>query len=406
MTSATATEGGPDGAAAGGPLAGLRVVEIGRYIAAPFAGVLLADLGADVIKVEDPRDGGDPMRAWQGSDGASPQFAAYNRGKRSIALDLTRPEDRTTLGTLLDGADAVIENFRPGVMERLGFGWDALHARNPGLILVSITGFGTTGPLAGRPAFDTVVSAMSGLYSLLLDPEDPLPVGPAFSDVLSGMFATLGLLAALRARDATGEGQLVEASMLASILGLLTEPATAFLATGRIPTWNTRQRRAQAYAAIDSEGLPFVVHLSVPERFWTALTDVMERPELREDPRFSSRQARYENYAALDREIKATMRLRTREEWSARLAARDVPHAAVLRIDEVVEDEQVVAMGLRVDVPGRDGSVLRTIRPPLVMSATPPSVGGPPPRLDEHGDRIRRAPADAWRDDEQEDPDA
>lgn len=389
-----------------GPLTGVRVLELGRYIAAPYAGMLLADLGADVIKVEDPRDGGDPMRAWQGgAKPQSPQFAAYNRGKRSVALDLSIPTDRDVLLSLVDGADVLLENFRPGVMDRLGIGWDALHARNPRLVYVAITGFGDVGPLVTRPAFDTVVSAMSGLYSLILDPDDPRPVGPAFSDLLSGLFAAFGTLAALHSRDTTGEGQRVEASMLASLLGFLTESATSYLETGRVPRWNSRQRRAQAYAIVDRDGRPFVLHLSVPEKFWVGLTDVIGRPDLREDPRFIDRQARFENYADLDRELKAAMRTRTREEWSELLAVHDVPHAAMLQLDEVLEQPQVKALGLQVDIPEQwdPTQVLRTIRPALAMSATPLALRHGAPPLDYDGDRIRRDPSAAWGDEGHDD---
>lgn len=400
MTASTDTSHVPTTPVPGdGPLQHVRVVELGRYIAAPYAGMLLADLGAEVIKIEDPRDGGDPMRAWQGSDKPhSPQFAAYNRGKRSVALDLSDAADRDVLLALVDEADVLIENFRPGVMDRLGIGASVLRERNPGLVYVAITGFGDIGPMATRPAFDTVVSALSGLYSLVLDPDDPRPVGPAFSDLLSGMFATVGVLSALEARQWTGAGQVVEASMLSSLLGLLVESSTSYLETGRVPEWNTRQRRAQAYAIVDRDGRPFVLHLSVPEKFWVGLTDVIGRPDLREDPRFATREARYANYHELDRELKAAMRSRTRDEWSALLAEHDVPHAAMLRIDEVLDDPQVVAMGLRVDVPevGAPERSLRTVRPPLRMSSTPPSVRHGAPPLDHDGPAVRSRPSEAW----------
>lgn len=382
-----------------GPLRHLRVLELGRYIAAPYAGMLLADLGADVIKIEDPRDGGDPMRAWQGSRGGhSPQFSAYNRGKRSVALDLSDADDRQVFLALADQADVVLENFRPGVMERLGLGEALLRERNPGIIYVAVTGFGGSGPMAARPAFDTVVSALSGLYSLVLDPEDPRPVGPAFSDLLSGLFATLGVLAAVEARHRTGEGQHVEASMLSSLVGLLVESTTSYLETGRVPEWNTRQRRAQAYAVVDRDGRAFVLHLSVPDKFWIGLTDVIGRPDLRTDARFATREARYEHYHDLDRELKAAMRSRTRDEWSALLAEHDVPHAAMLRIDEVLEHPQVDAMGLRIEVPeiGDAGGVLRTTRPPLRMSATPLTVRHGAPPLDHDGPAVRGRPEAAW----------
>lgn len=397
-TSAAPSAGTTD--AARGPLDGVRVLELGRYIAAPYAGMLLADFGADVIKVEDPRDGGDPMRKWQGSDKQhSPQFSAYNRGKRSIALNLADPADRDVFLALVDEADVLIENFRPGVMARLGLSESELRARNKNLIYVAVTGFGAEGPLVERPAFDTVVSALSGLYSLVLDPDDPRPVGPAFSDLLSGMFATLGVLSALHARARTGEGQFVEASMLSSLLGFLVESATSFRETGRVPEWNTRQRRAQAYAIVDSDGEPFVLHLSVPEKFWVGLTDVIGRPDLRDDERFATREGRYQNYHALDRELKDAMRARSRDEWSALLAEHDVPHAAMLRIDEALAHPQVQAMGLEVDVPevGSPDRALRTVRPPLLMSLTPPAVRHGAPPLDHDGPAIRRQPANAWR---------
>ncbi len=371
-----------------GPLAGVRVVEIGRYIAAPFAGRQLADLGADVIKVEDP-EGGDPMRRWEGGSRAfSPQFAAYNAGKRSVALDLKSEQGRDALLALCATADVLLENFRPGVMERLGVGSAVLLGANPRLIYCCLTGFGSVGPYAERPSYDTVISAMGGLYSTIMPASSPSPVGPAMSDLLSGLFAVQGVLAALHHRAATGQGQVVDVTMLGSVLGFLTEATTSTLETGELLEPHTRQRRAQAYGAVDSEGKAFVVHLSVPEKFWLALLDALETPEWRDDARFVDRAARYLNYADLDALIKQVARTRSREEWFARFEARDLPHGPINTLADVVEDEQVAAAGLLADVPFPDGPPMRMTRPPARFSLSPTPAGRPAPGLGQHTDEV------------------
>ena len=256
-----------------GPLDGVRVVELSRYIAAPYAGKTLGEMGADVIKVEDV-DRGDPMRYWQSGDrDHSPQFAVYNRTKRAITLDLKHPDAAEVFLRLAATADVVLENFRPGVTDRLGIGWETLRAHNPRLIYCAITGFGTEGPMAYRPAYDTVISALSGLYSQVMDIDDPQPVGPAFSDLLAGTHAAQGILAALFAREKTGVGQFIDASMLRSTLGFLAEPGSSYLDQGEVTVRNTRQRRAQSHGLVASDGLPFAVHMSVPEKFWIAMSE-------------------------------------------------------------------------------------------------------------------------------------
>lgn len=370
------------------PLTGLVVLELGRYIAAPYGGRLLADLGADVIKIEDP-DGGDPMRRWESATRPySPQFAAYNKGKRSVTIDLKSQQGKDSLRTLADRADVLLENFRPGVMRRLGLGSDTLIAHNPRLVYCAVTGFGPEGPYADRPSYDTVTSAMGGMYSLLMPVDDPSPIGPAMSDLLSGAFAVQGILAALHRRAATGEGQLVEVSMLGSILGFLTEAVTSTLETGRLMEPDTRQRRAQAYGCVGADGKAFVVHLSVPDKFWLALLDALERPELADDPRFSTRQARYENYHALDSLLKQTARERTRAEWFERFAARDLPHGALNTMADVATDPQVAALRLIEDVPIHGGPPMPMTRAPMTFSTEEPDPGRPAPRLGEHTDAV------------------
>jgi crotonobetainyl-CoA:carnitine CoA-transferase CaiB-like acyl-CoA transferase len=367
--------------AASGPLSGLAVIEIGRYIAAPFAGRQLAALGADVLKVEEPGTG-DPMRHWEGGTRPySPQFSAYNLGKRSIELDLRAEDGKTALRDLAGTADVLIENFRPGVMDRLNLGPAALTTANPRLIYCSITGFGPSGPLANQPSYDTVISAISGMYSLLMPLSDPAPVGPALSDLLAGMFAAQGILAALHHREKAGTGQVVDVTMLGAVLSFLGEAVTSTAETGQPPEPDTRQRRAQAYGATGADGLAFVVHLSVPDKFWRGLCAAMDSPGWLDDPRFASRQGRYDHYSDLDELIKARARTRPRADWFAAFAARDLPHAPLNTLAGIAQDPQVKAMGLveRIPVPG--GEPMAVTTSPIRFSATPAGQPGPAPLL-------------------------
>jgi formyl-CoA transferase len=370
---------------AGGPLSGLAVVEVGRYIAAPFAGRQLAAMGADVLKVEEPGTG-DPMRRWEGAASGrpySPQFAAYNLGKRSTELDLRTEAGQAALRDLAGTADVLIENFRPGVMDRLGLGPDLLMAANPRLIYCSITGFGPSGPLAGRPSYDTVISAISGMYSLLMPLSDPAPIGPAMSDLLAGAFAVQGILAALHHRERAGTGQAVGVSMLGAVLSFLGEAVTSTAETGQPPAPDTRQRRAQAYGATGADGLAFVVHLSVPDKFWHALCRAMNAPEWITDPRFATRQGRYDHYADLDALIKRQARSRERGEWFAAFAAHDLPHAPLNTLADVAHDPQVQAMGLVEHIPVPGGEPMAVIASPIGFSATPAGPPSAAPRLGE-----------------------
>lgn len=373
-----------------GALQGIRVVELGRYIAAPYAGKLLADFGADVIKVEDTSRG-DPMRVWQdGNRPYSPQFAAYNRNKRGIALDLKRQEGREAFLQLASGAEVVLENFRPSVLDRLGIGWDVLSAADPSLVYCSITGFGSRGPYVDRPAYDTIISAMSGMYGMLIDPQAPRPVGPAFSDLLSGQSAALGILAALHTRERSGNGQRLEVSMLGAVLNFLTEAATNYLDTGEVTERDTRQRRAQAYGLVAADGLPFVVHMSVPDKFWIATTDAMGVAHLRNSTRFATRQDRYDHYEDLETELQAAAGTRPRSEWMKILTDAGVPHAPVNSIGDVFADPQVQEMNMveEVSLPG-DDQPIRMAGQGMSLSATPISPERPAaPSYGEHTDEV------------------
>ncbi len=343
----------PLGAVPAGPLAGVRVVELGQYIAGPFASKLLADLGAEVIKVESPE--GDPMRRWEGTAGYSPQFAAYNRNKSGVVLDLKSEQGLADLLALIADADVLLDNFRPGVAERLGFGPAAAAALNPRIITCSITGFGPVGPLAARPSYDTVISAVGGMYSQIVPADTVRPLGPAFSDLLSGMSATQGILAALHARGNDGVGQHVEVTMVGSLIDFLTESASTFLQTGGSTGPDSRPRRAQAYALVGSDGHAFVVHMSVPEKFWRGLLSVLGREDLADDPRFAHREGRVANYDELDAVLKAEAARMPRAHWLAQLAANDIPHGALNTVVELFDDPQIQAMGLVQQLATADG---------------------------------------------------
>lgn len=372
-----------------GALDGIKVLELSQYIAAPVTGKLLGELGADVIKIETP-ERGDPMRHWQSGDRThSPQFAVYNRTKRGMTLNLKEPDAVGAFLRMADQVDVVLENFRPGVMDRLGIGWDRLHARNDQLIYCAITGFGASGPYATRPAYDTVISAMGGLFSQLIDTENPRPVGPAFSDLLAGLSAAHGILAALVARGTTGRGQFVDASMLRSVVGLLAEPGSVFLDQGQTTVSNTRQRRAQAYGVVSSDGLPFVVHMSVPEKFWIATSEAFGLSELQTDPRFVDRQARHDNYTELDSILKTAALSRSRVEWFEILEKADIPHGPINRFDELFDDPQVTELGIIESIEMPNGErPLTQVGPQFELSESSLRVTPPAPGLGEHTEAV------------------
>jgi len=330
----------------------MRVLELASYVTGPYAAALLADMGADIVKVEEPGQG-DPFRSWvppggsKGEAGIAPTFRGVNYSKRSIAVDLRQPRGREVVVRLVRAADVLVENFRPGTLERLGLGYDDVSAANPRIVYCSISGFGTDGPYRDRPGYDTIGQALSGLLGLLTDLDDPRPVGVSLSDHITGVFAAYGILAALVGRERTGRGRKVETSLLQATTAFLAENAGRFLADPReAPTRASRSRLAQVYAFRAGDGKPFVIHLSSPPKFWEGLTAAVGRPELRDDPRFADRRARAKNYDELHRALAAIFAGRPRDEWLAALQENDVPAAPILRLDEVFADPQVRALGL------------------------------------------------------------
>lgn len=370
-----------------GPLEGTRVVEMASFISGPYAGMLLGDLGAEVVKVELPGSG-DPFRQWGEREGAvRPQFAAYNRGKKSVTIDVRTEKGREAYVRLARSADVVIENFRPGTADELGVGYDALRAQNARLVYCAISGMGSSGPYRDRPTYDAIAQAMSGLWSVLTDTREPRPIGPPMADQLSGLYAALGVAAALAARGRSGLGQKVDTSMLAAAVAFMTEPMAGYTMTGEIADQHARPRRSQSYAFVAGDGKPLAIHLSSPTKFWEGLTDAVGMPQLRDDPRFRTKADRIRAYDALHDVLQGVIATRPRAEWLAVLERHDVPVAPISDIAEVAADPQTAHLGLVREF----GTGERALR--LVGTAWTFDGGGtrdalPPPALGEHNAEI------------------
>jgi len=369
-------------------LRGIRIVEQGTFITGPCAGMMLADLGADVIKIESPE--GDPYRSYQ-SGLYSPHFQAYNRNKRSIACDLKKPADREVFDQLITHADVYLQNFRPGTAERLGAGVQRLRTLNPRLIYGSISGFGADGPYAERPSYDSVAQALSGFLSVVVDPERPRFLGPALADAITGIYAAYGILGALLERTQTGQGKLVEISMFEAMAHFAVEPFAAFFALGVTPKSIDRPRLAQAYILRTADGRLLAIHLSSLEKFWQGLTTALGAGELKSDARFSDRLARIDNYEALGQELDKRFRQRSLAEWTECLSANDVPFAPINGIDTVVNDPQARHLGLVVPVESVKEGGRHAVRPALQFDSKRATSVSAAPLLNQHGDEIRAA---------------
>ncbi len=365
-----------------GALEGIRVLELASYVTGPFAALLLADLGADVVKIEQPGQG-DPFRGW-GEKLYSATFCSLNRNKKSVTLDIRRDEGRDIFLKLASGSDIVIENFRPGTMEKRGLGYEAIQALNPKVIYCSISGFGQKGPYRDLPGYDTIGQAMSGLLSLLTDPEKPQGMGISFSDHLTGLYACYGILGALVHRMITGEGQRVETSLLRATISFISENAARYFETGVVPRRAYRTKTAGVFAFVDKDGLPFVIHLSSPEKFWRGLLEAVGKKEWAEDARFRDRKGRTENYDLLTGLLQSIFSGGRRGEWLQRLQAHDVPCAPLNTLGEVFDDPQVREYGFPIEVEHPRMGKMHLVGSGVELSRTPPGIKMPPPTLGEH----------------------
>ena len=363
-------------------LQGVRVVEHGTFITGPAASMLLADLGADVVKVELPGTG-DPFRAFK--DGLySPHFQTYNRNKRSVTLDTRNAPDRERFDDLVRGADVYIQNFRPGVAEAIGAGEARLRELNPKLIYCAISGFGPDGPSAARPSYDTVAQAASGFLKLLVNPANPRVVGPAMADAITGFYAAYGILGALHARHAEGQGRKVEVSMFEAMTHFNLDAFTHLFSVGEVMGPYSRPSVSQSYALECGDGHWIALHMSSPPKFWQGLAEAMERTDIFDDPRFATRDARIVHQAELIQVLAGVFRTRPRAQWCERLLARDVPHAPMYSTPEVPEDPQ--AQHLQMFVPTRTatGEGFRTVRSPVSFDGERALDVLAPPQLGEH----------------------
>ncbi len=365
-----------------GVLDGIRVLELGNFISGPYAAVLLSDMGAEVIKVENPK-GGDPFRGWD-LGGDQPNFWAFNRGKKSVTLNLQTPEGKEIFYGLVKESDVVIENYRPGVTKKLAINYETLRKINERIICCSITGTGPTGPYVNRPAYDTVGQGLGGMLSVLMDAKNPRPIGPAYADSLSGLFSAVGVLGALVARAQTGKGQQIDATMAGSVLAFLNAPATETLAHGQPPGPYTRPRQSQTYAFSGSDNLPFAIHLSSPQKFWEGLCKAVSHPDLIEDPRFNTRPNRRKNYDELSKTFAELFREKPRAHWMEQLEANDVPHTPVYNLKEVFEDPQIKHMGMQIQIERKGKPTIRTVKFPLEYSDDKIQHPAAPPDLGEH----------------------
>ncbi len=378
-----------------GALADVKVVELSSYVSGPYAGMLLADFGAQVIKIEPPQTG-DPFRGWGGAD--NPFFQSVNRNKKSVTLDLKTAAGCNAARRLIEECDVVIANYRTGTLDRIGLGYDDVKASNPRLIDCSITGFGNIGPDAHRPGYDTIGQAMGGLLGLLTDFDRPQPMGVSISDHLAGMVAFNGIMAALYARTRTGRGQRVDTSLLEATVSFIGENATRYLRERVVQTRATRTRTAQVFAFVDRDGKPFVLHLSSPTKFWLGLLRAIDRADWNEDERFCDRKARIKHYEELNAELAAVFKTGARDVWVRRLSEQDVPCCPINNLEELFREPQVDALGIVVEVPsGKDGHVSH-IRNGARLSDTPTSIHSGAPALGEHNDEVLSRSGGAARD--------
>ncbi len=373
-----------------GPLAGLLVADFSRILAGPYATMLLGDLGADVVKVEGP--GGDDTRTWQPPvrDGVSTYYLGVNRGKRSVALDLKDPDDLAAARELARRADVLIENFRPGGLARFGLDHESVSATNPGIVYASISGFGSGPEGAKLPGYDLIVQAISGLMSLTGSPDgEPFRAGISVFDVMAGLHATIGVLAALNLRHETGRGQHVEVNLLSSALSGLVNQTSAFVAGGVVP-----HRMGNSHPSLfPYEPLPCadgdLIITAGNDGQFRKLCQVLDLPRLPEDPRFARNQDRTANREELRPLLVERLRTRPKMDWFREIIAAGVPCGPINTVDGGVAFAEEVGLDPVVRV-GDGAAAVPSVRNPIRFSESPPDYRLPPPSLDEHGEEIRR----------------
>lgn len=378
------------GERAGGALRDLLVLDLTRILSGPFATMTLADLGADVVKIEQPGQG-DDTRQWgppfQGEEAA--YFLSVNRNKRSLAVDLKSPEGLAAVRRLALKADVLVENFRPGTADRLGLGYEELSRENPGLVYASISGYGQTGPDSRRPGYDAIAQARSGIMSVTGEADGPpVRVGVSSSDLVAGMWATIGILAALHEKQRSGRGQWVDISLLDGSVSWLTYVASGYFASGEIPrrygSAHPTIAPYQAFATADG----FVMVAVGNDGLWRRFASALERDDLEADERFQTNPSRVAHRDVLIPLIEVTMLSRTTDEWVRVLDSAGVPVGPIQTVDQALSDPQVIARGMVAEVQHPTAGPMRVVGCPIRLTRTPASVRTAPPLLGQHTDDI------------------
>jgi crotonobetainyl-CoA:carnitine CoA-transferase CaiB-like acyl-CoA transferase len=372
------------------PLDGILVIDLSRVLAGPYCAMQLADMGATVIKIEIPGSG-DDTRAYGPPflHGESTYFMSVNRNKQSMTLNLKQAQGQEILRQLLQKADVLLENFRPGTLDGLGFGYNAVHALNPRLIYCSISGFGQTGPYAQRPGYDLIAQAEGGVMSLTGEPDSPpLKVGLSFADITAGMNAFSGILLALLARQQTGEGQWVDVSLLDCQVALLTYQAGIYFATGKSPErLGNKHPSITPYETFEASDGHIIIACG-NQGFWEKFCKLAGLEHLLADDRFTTMKQRVENRAALTPLVAAAVKTRTRRAWYELLDREGIPCGLIKDVAEVCTDPQVLARDMVMPLNHPTAGPINVNGVPIKLSATPGEVKAPPPLLGQHTDAI------------------
>ncbi|MCX5537956.1 CoA transferase [Paraburkholderia sp. CNPSo 3076] len=375
----------------------IRVVDLTRALSGPFCAMVLADLGADVIKVESGPDG-DMSRAWGPFDrGISTYYLSCNRNKRALCIDMRDPRGLDAVKRLIEKADVVLENFKPGTMEKMGLGYDVLHERNPGLVMASISGFGDSGPLKDWPGFDQIAQGYSGLMSLTGFPEgEPTRTGTAIGDLSSGLWLTIAVISALFERERTGQGQHVSTSLLASLVGLLSVHAQRYLSLGDVPARTGNAHSVIApYGVFETADGPLNI-APITTEMWRRLCQLLDLPQLPGDPRFATNEARVANRGELKEIIERRLKTRGKREWTALFVDAGLPAGPINTLEEVFADAQVQHCGLVEAVQHRILGEVRQVPTPLFNAskegepAAREATRHAPPALGEHSVEVLR----------------
>lgn len=372
-----------------GPLEGIRVLDLTRILAGPYATMILRDLGAEVIKIEQPGTGDEARDFGPFKNDFSLYFMSVNRGKKSVTLNLKSPRGKELFLELVKGSDILVENFRPGTMEKLGLDYESLKKHHPSLLYAACSGFGQTGPYAMRGAYDMIIQGMGGIISITGEPDrPPVRVGTSIGDITSALFTTIGILSALRHRDQTGEGQLIDVGMLDCQVAILENAMVRYFSTGDIPRPLGRRHPAITPFEVFESADGYVVIAIGNNELWRKFCEHVDRPELIDDERFHTNALRTENHESLFPILAEIMCRRTTDAWVEALEAIGVPCGPVNTVDKVANDPQVLERDMIAEVEHGTTGTVQIPGIPIKLSETPGQIDAPAPNLGEHTSEV------------------